>query len=221
MRFSSDEERFALMREKLYTAVVSDILDSVGFRNHAMRHDIRPLHPDFVVVGRARTAYWIEEYRVRDNPYQNEIELIDSLRPGDVTVHSTDLSWNIAPWGELLSTASKMRGSTGAIVDACTRDVKRIIDMGFPVFTRGIKPLDSRGRGYVEAYDVPVRCGDITVGPGEIVFGDYDGIVVIPREVEDEVLSRALEKVTGENNTRRELLEGKLLAEVYEKYGVL
>jgi regulator of RNase E activity RraA len=114
-----------------------------------------------------------------------------------------------------------MRGSTGAIVDACTRDVKRIIDMGFPVFTRGIKPLDSCGRGYVEAYDVPVRCGDITVSPGEIVFGDYDGIVVIPREVEDEVLSHALEKVTGENNTRRELLEGKLLAEVYEKYGVL
>lgn len=221
MKFGSDQERFAVLREKLYTAVVSDMLDSVGFRHQAMRHDIRPLHPDFVIVGRARTAYWIEEYKVRDNPYLNEIELIDSLRPGEVSVHSTDLSWNIAPWGELLSTASKMRGSTGAIVDACTRDVKKILEMGFPVFTRGIKPLDSRGRGYLEAYDVPIRCGDVTVRPGQIVFGDYDGIVVIPQEVEDEVLAKALEKVTGENNTRRELLEGRLLMDVYKKYGIL
>jgi regulator of RNase E activity RraA len=114
-----------------------------------------------------------------------------------------------------------MRGSTGAIVDACTRDVKKIIQMGFPVFTRGIKPLDSQGRGYLEAYDIPIRCGDVTVRPGEIVFGDIDGIVAIPREVEDEVLSRAVEKVTGENNTRRELLQGKLLMDVYKKYGVL
>lgn len=221
MQFNSDDEKFALMKDKLYTAVVSDVLDSVGFRHQAMRHDIRPLHPDFVVVGRARTAYWIEEYKVRDNPYLNEIEMIDSLRPGDVSVHSTDLTWNIAPWGELLSTASKMRGSTGAIVDACTRDVKMIIEMGFPVFTRAIRPLESQGRGYIEAYDVPIKCGDVTVKPGEIVFGDYDGIVVIPREAEDEVLSKALEKVTGENNTRQELLEGKLLADVYKKYGVL
>jgi len=221
MQFSSGNEKFALMKEKLYTAVVSDVLDSVGFRHQAMRHDIRPLHPDFVVVGRARTAYWIEEYKVRDNPYLNEIEMIDSLRPGDVSVHSTDLTWNIAPWGELLSTASKMRGSTGAIVDACTRDVKRIIEMGFPVFTRAIRPLESQGRGYIEAYDVPIKCGDVTVKPGEIVFGDYDGIVVIPREAEDGVLSKALEKVTGENNTRQELLEGKLLADVYKKYGIL
>ena len=221
MPFNSDEERFNLMRGRLYTAVVSDVLDSLGFRNQAMRHDIRPLHPDFIVVGRARTALWITEYKVRENPYKNEIELIDSLRPGDVTVHSTDFSHLIAPWGELLSTASKMRGSTGAIVDAFTRDVKRIIEMDFPVFARGIKPVDSQGRGYLQAFDVPIQCGDITVRPNEIVFGDYDGIVVIPKEVEDEVLSKALEKVSGENNTRKELLNGKLLADVYEKYGVL
>ncbi len=221
MRFSSDEERFTLLNERLYTPVVSDILDSLGFLNQAMRHDIRPLHTDFVVVGRARTALWIDESKVRENPYLNEIRLIDSLRPGDVTVHSTDLSWNIAPWGELLSTASKMRGSTGAVVDALTRDVKPIINMNFPVFSRGIKPVDSKGRGYVEAIDVTIPCGDITVRPNEVVFGDYDGIVVIPREIEDEVLSRALEKVSGENKTRRELLDGKLLAEVYEKYGIL
>ena len=221
MKYGSDEETFALIREKLYTAVVSDELDRLGFRNQAMRHDIRPLHPDFVVIGRARTALWIPEYRERDNPYLNEIKLIDSLRPGDVSVHSTDLSWQIAAWGELLSTASMMRGSTGAVVDCLTRDVKQILSIRFPVFARGIKPLESAGRGYIEAFDVPIPCGDVMVKPNEIVFGNYDGVVVIPVEVQDEVLSRALEKVTGENKTREELLQGKLLADVYEKYGVL
>ena len=124
MKSNSDNEKFDLIQSNLYTAVVSDALDETGFRNQVMRHDIRPLHPDFVVLGRARTAFWINEYKVRENPYENEIQLIDSLQPGDVTVHSTDLSNKIAPWGELLSTASKIRKSNGAIVDAFTRDVK-------------------------------------------------------------------------------------------------
>jgi len=88
-----------------------------------------------------------------------------------------------------------------------------------PVIARSV--YGSEGRGYVEAIDVTIPCGDITVRPNEVVFGDYNGIVVIPQEIEDEVLSRALEKVSGENKTRRELLDGKLLAEVYEKYEVL
>ncbi len=219
--FNSDQEKFTIIKERLYTAVISDVLDELGLYKQVMRHDIRPLHPEFMVVGRARTAFWINEYTERDNPYENEIKLIDSLQPGEVTVHSTDFSGQIAPWGELLSTASEMRGSTGAIVDAFTRDVKKIIKMNFPVFSKGIKPLDSKGRGYMQAYDVEIKCGDILVKPYEVVFGDYDGIVVIPRDIEDEVLSRAQNKVSGENKTRKELLNGKLLEEVYKKYGVL
>jgi len=220
--YASDPERFAVIRQKLYTPVLSDTLDALGFRQQAMRHDIRPLHPDFVVVGRARTLLWMNTYEpVRPNPYVNEIKAIDSLKPGDVSIHSTDYSWNIAPWGELLSTASRMRGSAGTIVDALVRDVKQIIAMGFPVFARGIKPLDSCGRGFVADIDVPVVCGEVLVRPGELIVGDYDGIVVIPREVEDEALAKALAKVDGENHTRDELLQGRLLGEVYEKYGIL
>ena len=222
MSYASDPERFAVIRQKLYTPVLSDTLDALGFRQQAMRHDIRPLHPDFVVVGRARTLLWMNTYEpVRPNPYVNEIKAIDSLKPGDVSIHSTDYSWNIAPWGELLSTASRMRGSAGTIVDALVRDVKQIIAMGFPVFARGIKPLDSCGRGFVADIDVPVVCGEVLVRPGELIVGDYDGIVVIPREVEDEALAKALAKVDGENHTRDELLQGRLLGEVYEKYGIL
>lgn len=222
MKFKSDQERFDLMRQKLYVPVVSDQLDSAGFRHQAMRHDIRPLNPDFVVVGRARTLLWMATYEeVKPNPYVNEIKAIDSLKPGDVSVHSTDYSWTVGPWGELLSTASHMRGSTGAIVDALCRDVKKILAMSFPTFAKGIAPLDSKGRGFVADFDVTIRCGEVEVHPGEMVFGDIDGIVVIPKEVEDEVLSKALEKVTGENTTRNELLQGKMLGDVYKKYGVL
>ncbi|NIU02059.1 MAG: RraA family protein, partial [Nitrosopumilaceae archaeon] len=217
--FESEIELQRFLKEKVYSAVVSDVLDEYGYRNQVMRHDIRPIHPDFVVVGRARTAFWVNEYTERENPYENEINLIDSLQQGEVTVHSTDYSYQIATWGELLSTASMLRGSTGAIVDSLTRDIKKIIQIGFPVFSRGIKPTDSKGRGYLLATDVPIMCGDITVNPGEIVLGDYDGVVVIPKQIEKEVIQSCIEKIEGENNTRRELYEGKTLAEVYEKYG--
>jgi regulator of RNase E activity RraA len=222
MLWKSEEEKLAWIREKLYTPVVSDTLDRLGFRKQAMRHDIRPLHPDFIVVGRARTLLWMQTFEpVKPNPYVNEIRAVDSLRPGDVAVHSTDHSWTVAPWGELLSTAARMRGSTGTIVDAVVRDVKRIIAMDFPTFARGIMPLDSWGRGFVADVDVVIECGGVEVHPGDLVFGDYDGIVVVPKTVEDEVLAEAFRKATSENRTRDELLQGRLLGEVYEKYGVL
>lgn len=222
MSWKSDEDKLAWIREKLYTPVVSDTLDDLGLRHQAMRHDIRPLHPDFVVVGRARTLLWMATYEpVKPNPYVNEIKAIDSLRPGDVAVHSTDHSWTVAPWGELLSTAARMRGANGTIVDAVVRDVKRIIAMGFPTFARGIMPLDSWGRGFVADVDVTIECGGVEVKSGDLVFGDYDGIVVIPKTVEDEALQRAFQKATSENHTRDELLQGRLLGEVYAKYGVL
>lgn len=222
MNTTLDGDKFATIREKLYTPVVSDALDRLGYTHQAMRHDIRPVHPEFVVVGRARTLLWMATYEpVAPNPYVNEIRAIDSLRPGDVAVHSTDHSGTIAPWGELLSTAARMRGSTGTIVDGFVRDVRQIIAMSFPVFARGIMPLDSWGRGYVADVDVKVACGGVIVAPGDLVFGDYDGVVVVPSAVEDEVLARALEKVTGENRSREELLQGRLLRDVYERYGVL
>ena len=114
-----------------------------------------------------------------------------------------------------------MRGSTGTIVDALVRDVKKIIAVGFPTFARGIKPLDSCGRGFVADCDVTIECGDVGVHSGDLVFGDYDGSVGIPKAIEDEVLDRALAKVESENHTRTELLQGRLLGEVYARYGAL
>jgi 4-hydroxy-4-methyl-2-oxoglutarate aldolase len=221
----SDTALFTAMREKLYVAVVCDVLDSLGYRDQAMHPRLRPLLPGINgcgFAGRARTMRWMEtDYVVEDDPYGLEIEAIDSLRPGDVVVHSTDRGGKSAPWGELMTTVAMRNGAVGCVCDAMIRDCTRIVALGFPVYCAGTCPLDSKGRGRVMAYDVPVQCGDVLVQPGQIIFADYDGIVVIPREVESNVIQRALEKVDGENRTRRELQAGRTLREVYDKYGIL
>jgi regulator of RNase E activity RraA len=221
--FASDEERFAWIREKLYVPAVCDVLDSLGFRDQAMHQRLRPLDAsNCIIVGRARTLRWMEtDYVVEEDPYGLEIEAMDSLRPGDVVVHSTDHAGTNAPWGELMSTVAKQRGAVGCVCDSQVRDCQKIMGLRFPVFCRGIRPLDSLGRGRVMAYDVPVRCGEVLVRPGELVFADFDGIVVVPRAVQEEALRRAAEKAGKESASRAELMQGKSLREVFDRYGVL
>lgn len=223
--FATDTEIFAFVKERLYVAAVCDILDSLNLRHQAMHQRLRPLLPDIHkcgFVGRARTVRWMEtDYVVADDPYGLEIDLMDSLKPGDVVVHSTDFSGTNAPWGELMSTVAKRNGCAGCICDSQIRDCVKIIEMGFPVYYAGIRPLDSLGRARVMAYDVPVRCGDVLVNPGELVFADFDGVVVVPKEVEQTVLKLAQEKVGKESSSRKELLEGRSLREVFDTYQVL
>ena len=222
--FQSDEEIFSFVKKNLYVAAVCDMLDSLGHRHQAMHQRLRPLLPDREncgFVGRARTVQWVEVAYEPADPYRLEIELMDSLRPGDVAVHSTDFAGTNAPWGELMSTVAKRNGAVGCVCDSQIRDCVKIIHMGFPVYYAGIRPLDSKGRGMVTAYDVPIWCGDVLVPPQALVFADFDGVVVIPREVEQQVLKLAEEKVGKENLSRRDLLQGKTLREVYDTYGVL
>jgi len=223
--FASDAEIAKFIRENLYVAAVCDILDGLGYRHQAMHHRLRPLLPgrrNCGFVGRARTIRWMEtDYINEEDPYGLEIEAVDSLKAGDVAVHSTDYAGTNAPWGELMSTVAKRNGAVGCVCDSQIRDCLRIIELGFPVYYSGIRPLDSKGRGMVMAYDVPIRCGDVLVKPGNLIFADFDGIVVVPNEIEDAVLTQAREKVHKENLSRQELREGKSLREVYMKYGVL
>jgi regulator of RNase E activity RraA len=190
-----------------------------------MHHRLRPLLPDKKncgFVGRAKTIRWMETDCVRENdPYGLEIEAMDSLKAGDVVVHSTDYSGTNAPWGELMSTVAKRNSAVGCVCDSQIRDCVKIIEMGFPVYYAGIRPLDSKGRGVVMEYDVPVRCGEVLVEPGNLIFADFDGIVVVPEEVEETMLLKAEQKIGRENLSRKELQEGKTLREVYNKHGVL
>jgi regulator of RNase E activity RraA len=221
MEWNNETELFEMMEDKLYAAVISDALDQVGYRNQTMHHKIRPLYMEAVAVGRAMPVLCVDVYEVPDQPYQMEIAAVDSLKPNDVLVCSTNYSTRNCFWGELLSTAARVRGARGAIVEGFIRDIKQIIEMQFPVFMTGISPVDSSGRGDVIAYNVPIECGGVKVNPGDIVFGDYDGVVVIPQKVENKVIEAALEKVSGENRTRDELLKGSTLKAVYDKYGIL
>jgi regulator of RNase E activity RraA len=223
--FQNDTDLFWYIRQNLYVAAVCDILDELGFRNQAMHQRLRPLLPDpenCGFIGRARTFRWMEtDYIAEDNTYGLEIEAMDSLKTNDVAVHSTDYAGTNAPWGELMSTIAKRNGAAGCVCDSQIRDCIKIIKMGFPVYYSGIRPLDSKGRAIVNNYDVPVRCGEVLVNPGDIVFADFDGIVVVPKDAEREVFQKAREKVKRENLSRKELLAGKSLQEVYNKYKAL
>ena len=211
------------IRQSLYSAVLSDVLDELGFREQAMAPSIRPLDEALMLVGFARTGLYREVFRVvpDENPYELEIALIDDLKPDEVAVFGCCGSCRIAPWGELLSTASRARGAAGCVTDGFVRDIRAIRTLGFPVFHGGIAPLDSKGRGKVAEIDTPIRCGGVAVSTGDLVVGDADGVVVVPQAVEDEALRRAFQKVTGENNTRDELAAGAKLADVFAKYRVL
>jgi regulator of RNase E activity RraA len=211
------------IREQLFTAVLSDCLDQVGVTKQALPPRIRPLDEASVMVGRARTAAYMEVYAATpgENPYELEIALVDGLQRDEIPVFACSNPQRVGPWGELLSTAARVRGAAGALMDGCVRDIKAIRAMGFPVFHGGIAPLDSKGRGKVMAIDVPVECGGVPVVSGDLIFGDADGVVVIPQRVEAEVLRLAMQKITGERNTLRELQAGTPLGEVFARYGIL
>jgi 4-hydroxy-4-methyl-2-oxoglutarate aldolase len=217
----SDVELFERIEAKLYTAVIADALDELGQHECAMREYLRPLAPETKFAGWARTIACQDVFYEPSDPYGLEIEAIDSILPGEVIAVSTGESKRNAPWGELLSTAARARGARGAVVDGLVRDVRNIQRLGFPVFAAGIKPVDSKGRGLVADYNVPVQCGGVLVKPGDLIFADFDGVVVIPADLLNETLMLAEEKVAKENHSRKALLEGAYLADVYAKYGVL
>lgn len=215
-----DPDRF----RDLSAAVLSDVMDALGLRNQAMQPFLRPLDENLVLAGRARTGLYMPAYEVREgeNPYEVEIALVDDLKPGDVPVLACNgPTQRIAPWGELLSTAAQARGAAGCITDGLVRDVRQIREMRFPVFHGGIGPLDTKGRARMVQRDVPVECAGVKVRSGDILFGDVDGVVVIPQERAAEVLAKAKEKVAGEGRTRDELQRGRLLRQVFEKYRIL
>lgn len=217
----TDLDLFRTMECTLYTAVIADALDQLGEHDRAMREYLRPLSPHAKFAGWARTILCQDVFYESSDPYGLEIEAMDSIVSGEVVAVSTGESKRNAPWGELLSTAARARGARGAVVDGLVRDVKAIQDLDFPVFAAGIKPVDSKGRGIVIDYNVPVQCGGIIVTPGDLIFADYDGVIAIPANFVKQTLIIASEKVSKENHSREALLKGAYLSDVYAKYGVL
>jgi 4-hydroxy-4-methyl-2-oxoglutarate aldolase len=212
---------FGPHKEHLYSAVLADVLDGLGHRTSALPPSLRPLKPEWRLFGRAVTLSAVPVASEPAHPYAVELECIDALRPGDVLVATMNGDRGSALWGELLSTAARAHGATGAVIDGLTRDAAKIVQMDFPVFAAGFSPLDSKGRIDSIHHGRPIRVGECVVRPGDWVFGDIDGVVVAPSAVAETALARALEKVTGENRVRDELARGRSIREVFAEYGIL
>lgn len=206
---------------RLYSAVLCDSLDHLGCRNQGMMHAIRPLYPEAQIVGTARTLLSVQKSGFPKEPYAKELEALDALEGGDVIVFNTGGDCSAGVWGELLSTAAHAKGAVGAVVDGLTRDAARICQKKFPVFARGISPYDSYGRSEVVALDVSIECGGVQVNAGDVVFADYDGVVVIPTSVLEPVLASAESKASREKIVDDEFRKGRKVVEVFREHGIL
>jgi 4-hydroxy-4-methyl-2-oxoglutarate aldolase len=218
----SEKKIFDKIESCLYAAAFSDILDELGFRDQAVdpRSGIRPLAPGSVMIGRACTLL-----NRRDNdphePYKLAIEALDGVTMGQVIIAAGDTPLEAGIFGELSATRVTTCGGRGALIDGFTRDGRKLIEMQFPVFCRGVSPIDTTGRVRVVDYNIPLQIGNRTVAPGQIVFADMDGVILIPREAEEEVLAKALERAAVETQVREELQAGDTMDSVWKKYHVL
>lgn len=208
-------------RDLLYSAVLADVLDGLGHRHSVLPADIRPLKPEWRLFGRVATLSCVSVAEEPAQPYAVELEAIDALKKGDVLVATTNGDRGSALWGELLSTAARAHGSPGVVMDGLTRDAAKILEMDFPVFAAGFSPLDSKGRLDGISHGQPIRVGACTVRAGDFVFGDIDGIVVVPAALAERAFAGALDKVRGENKVREELARGRSVREVFAEYGIL
>ncbi len=214
-----------MMRETLYSAVVCDALDGMGFPNQSPRVQLPPLTVDplssHVLVGHCKTTAWAEMAHQDPSPYELELKAVDDCQPDDILIAAAGGSMRSGIWGELLTTAAKNRGCVGAIVDGGVRDVTKIAAMVFPVFARGTCVYDSQNRQRVIDIDVTVEIDGVKFSPGDLVVADRDGVVVVPHEVKDEAIRRAWDKVHAENETRDAIRDGMKATTAYEKFGVL
>ena len=210
----------AQVRRHLFSAVVGDVLDTMGFRHQFLPREIRPLRDDMVVVGRAMPVLHADIEKEGADPFGRMLLALDSLKPGEVYL-AAGMSQEYALWGELMATRAQRLGAAGTVLNGMSRDTPGILALNFPTFSTGRYAQDQRGRGTVVDFRVSVTIGQVRVSPGDIVLGDVDGVIVIPQEAEDEAIRRALEKAATENRVRTAIEQGMGAAEAFERFGVL
>lgn len=226
MTWKNDDELFALMREHLYTAVVGDILDQMKRYHQFLPREIQPMREEMVIAGRAMTV--VEKDMDMDGeaegadskPFGKMLEALDDLKPNEVYLCS-GASFHYALVGELMCMRMKVLQSAGAVMNGCHRDSNGILALQFPCFSRGRYSQDQAPRGQVVDYRVPLDIGGVHVNPGDIVFADIDGVIIIPRDIEVEVIQRSLEKAGGEKTVGKAISAGMSATESFKKYGIM
>lgn len=210
-----------MMRQSLYSAVVCDALDAAGFPRQSPRVALKPMTVVPTLVGRCKTTLWADMAHADPKPYELELAAVDGCKPDDVLIAAAAGSSRSGIWGELLTTAARNQGCVGALVDGMVRDLARMRAMQFPVYARGSCIYDSKDRQRVIDIDVPVEIDGVRFCPGDLVIADEDGIVVVPRSVEETVIRQAWQKVSAENQVRAAIQAGMKAAEAFRVYGVL
>jgi regulator of RNase E activity RraA len=227
--WQSDEELFSLAEKELFTCVVGDVLDKQNLVHQYLPPEIRPLSPEMIMIGRAMPVLAGDTFQVAiensanplsAKPFGLMLEALDDLRPSEIYI-STGSSHRNAVWGELMSVRALKRGARGAVLNGYIRDTRKILSLGYPTFSFGSYGQDSAPRYKVHDFRVPIEIGCVSVRPGDILFGDTDGVVVIPAEVETETFRLALEKVRGERTVRTALEEGMSAVDAFRKHGIM
>lgn len=228
-KWPDEHSMFQEVRSRLHTAVVGDLLDSLGLYHQFLPPEIQPLREDMIILGRAMTVL---EQDLEDpeaaaaaarsgKPFGLMLEALDDLKLGEI-YFCTGSSPAYATWGELMSTRAMQVGAAGAVLDGYSRDTRGILKLGFPTFSRGRYAQDQRPRGQVVDFRVPVRCGAVEINTGDIIFGDLDGVVIVPRNIEHDVFVQALEKVEKEHIVQKAFQEeGASACDAFAKYGVM
>ena len=204
-----------------FTSVLMDVMDAMNVRQQCMHPGIRPLTPSMRLWGEAVTARFVAVDAVPKRPFELEIKVVDGLTEGQVLVTQCETSQLSAAWGGLLTNAARSRKARGVVTDGGVRDYREIVDLAFPTFAAGLTPYDSLGRMDVVEINKPIRCGGIAVAPGDLIFGDVDGVVVVPAAIVDAVVDAAWKKVQSEGRVREFLDTGASVSEAFKKFGVL
>lgn len=216
----SDEELFDLMTRSLYSPVVGDVLDQLGFTHQFLPQAIQPMLPGMRVVGRAMPVLMADVFGKQQQPFGRLTEALDQLRPGEIYVASGG-EMRCAYWGEILTATAKCRGAAGAVINGFHRDTPAVLEQSWPVFSRGRFAQDSSVRTKVIDFRCAIEMDGVLVSPGDLVFGDLDGVVVVPAAAERDVVRLSLEKARGEKVVRKEIEGGMSSTEAFRRYGIL
>ena len=218
--WKSDNDLFALCTRELYTPVVGDILDEQGFTHQFLPQPIQPLCNEMKMAGRAMPVLMIDVLGKQKKPFGLLTEALDQLQPGEIYLAGGG-EMRCAYWGEILTATAKKRGAVGAVINGFHRDTPKVLEQNWPVFSRGRFAQDSAVRTQVIDFRCPIEVGQAAAQPGDLIFGDLDGVVAIPKKVEAEVIERALAKARGEKLVRKEIEAGMSSTAAFKKYGIL
>ncbi|WP_371373531.1 RraA family protein [Sporomusa aerivorans] len=218
--WKSEKEKFQLMKEKLYTPVVGDILDELGYYHQFLPADIRPLKPEMKLAGKAMTVLMIDVFGPQKKPFGLLTEALDQLQADEIYIAAGGTK-RCAYWGELLTATARVRGAAGAVLNGWHRDTPQVLEQNWPVFSCGCYAQDSSVRTQVVDFRCPIEIGQVTIQDGDLVFGDVDGVLIIPKDIADEVLEKALIKAAGEKKVRKAIEEGMTATKAFEVFGIL